>query len=426
MLLRIGVSNHLSIREEQEISLTASSLKDQDEGLIACPAAPNGSIVPAVVIYGANASGKTNLIDAIGTMRSMVLESHTKGEPGGGVPRRSPFALDVTSSAEPSRFEIDFVIDGVRYHYGFEASDEAFESEWLYSFPKGHRRTLFERDGNTFQFGRSLSGPNKTIAELTRRNSLYVSAAAQNDHGQLFEVYEFFRSFRSIRDISIPGERAWEYLGREEPDQRVIEFLGKVGTGIIGHRRKEADVPEEFQAFQQAVSQLAEHVLKGKIEFRGDTGGRSVRIELGHLSREGEPVYFELERESAGTRRLLIVLGHVFRALDQGLPLCIDELDASLHTHACEAVLNLFCSPRINRRGAQLIATTHDTNVMNSLVLRRDQLWLMEKGEDGATQLYPLTDFRTRKGDDFEKGYLQGRYGGVPSNDLIMSRGSES
>ena len=199
MLLRIGVSNHRSIREGQELSLTASSLKDRDEGLIACPAAPNGSIVPAVVIYGANASGKTNLIDAIGTMRSMVLESHTKGEPGGGVPR-SPFALDATSSTDPSRFEIDFVMGGVRHHYGFEASDKAFESEWLYTFPKGHRRTLFERDGNKFHFGRALSGPNNIIAELTRRNSLYVSAAVQNDHKQLFEVYEFFRSFRSVRE----------------------------------------------------------------------------------------------------------------------------------------------------------------------------------------------------------------------------------
>ena len=425
MLLRIGVSNHRSIREGQELSLTASSLKDRDEGLIACPAAPNGSIVPAVVIYGANASGKSNLIDAIGTMRSMVLESHTKGEPGGGVPR-SPFALDATSSTEPSRFEIDFVMGGVRHHYGFEASDKAFESEWLYTFPKGHRRMLFERNGNKFHFGRALSGPNNIIAELTRRNSLYVSAAVQNDHKQLFEVYEFFRSFRSVRDISISGEQAWEYLGHEEPDQRVIEFLGKVGTGIIGHRRKETDVPEEIQAFQRALSRIARSVLSGEIEIRGDTEDKKVRIELGHLSHEGEPVYFELNRESAGTRRLLIVLGYAFRALDEGLPLCIDELDASVHTHACEAVLDLFCSPKTNRRGAQLIATTHDTNVMNPLVLRRDQLWLTEKGADGATQLYPLTDFRTRKGDDFEKGYLQGRYGGVPSNDLIMGRGSES
>ena len=315
---------------------------------------------------------------------------------------------------------------GVRHHYGFEASDKAFESEWLYTFPKGHRRTLFERDGNKFHFGRALSGPNNIIAGLTRRNSLYVSAAVQNDHKQLFEVYEFFRSFRSVRDISISGAQAWEYLGHEEPDQRVIEFLGKVGTGIIGHRRKETDVPEEIRAFQRALSQLAGSVLPGEVEIRGDTGDKSVRIELGHVSQEGEPVYFELDRESAGTRRLLIVLGHVFRALDEGVPLCIDELDASVHTHACEAVLDLFCSPKTNRRGAQLIATTHDTNVMNPLVLRRDQLWLTEKGADGATQLYPLTDFRTRKGDDFEKGYHQGRYGGVPSNDLIMGRGSES
>ena len=125
MLLRFGVSNHLSICESQELSFSASSLKDRDEGLIDCADSPNGSILPAIVIYGANASGKSNLVSAVETMRGMVLRSQTMWDPDGGVPRH-PFRLDAASLQAPSKFDIDFVIDGVRYHYGFEASNSAF------------------------------------------------------------------------------------------------------------------------------------------------------------------------------------------------------------------------------------------------------------------------------------------------------------
>ncbi len=132
----------------------------------------------------------------------------------------------------------------------------------------------------------------------------------------------------------------------------------------------------------------------------------------------------ELDRESAGTRRLLILLDFAFRELDEGVPLLVDELDASLHTHACEAVLRLFCSPRSNPKGAQLLATTHNTNLMSLSALRRDQLWFTQKDAYGATKLYPLTDIRTRKSDNLEKGYLQGRYGAVPFNDPLSTLGA--
>ena len=178
--------------------MTASSLKDPTEGLINCPSVPSGSVLPTALIYGANASGKSNLVDSIRVMREMVLSSHRKGEPGGGVPLRRPFALDPQNSRIPTRFDVDFVMGGVRHHYGFEASDEAFLSEWLYAFPKAHRRTLFEREGGEFHFGRALGGQNKTIAALVRPNSLYVSTAAQNDHEQLSGVFAYFRSIREV------------------------------------------------------------------------------------------------------------------------------------------------------------------------------------------------------------------------------------
>ena len=424
MLLRFGVSNHLSIRERQELSFVASSLKDRREGLIDCPAA-NGSLVPAIVIYGANASGKSNLVAAMQTMLSMILWSHTKGKPDGGVPRH-PFRLDPGSSRKPSSFDVDFVIDGVRYHYGFEATDTAFVSEWLYVFPRAHRRYLFERDGNEFSFGRSLRGPNKIIASLTRPNSLFLSAAAQNGHEQLSGVYKYFGSIEGFREISVPGAMASAQLAEQEVDDRVINFLEKVGTGIIDYRRRETELTEQEQVIGREMVAILRKLADTSLSPEAEMRNKRVSIEFAHQGRDGKRVYFELDRESAGTRRLLIVLGLAFRAIDQGAPLFIDELDASLHTHACEEVLKLFCSRENNPKGAQLVATTHDTNLMVSSVLRRDQLWFIRKDAEGATDLYPLTDIRTRKGDNIEKGYLQGRYGAVPSDEPILTHGTSA
>ena len=420
MLLRFGVSNHLSIRDFQELSLTASSLKDREEGLIPCPAAPRGAAVPAAAIYGANASGKSSFVSTMWTMLEMVQFSQSRGEPGGGV-RRRPFRLDPACADLPSRFEIDFMLDGARHSYGFEASDDAFESEWLYDFPASRRRTLFEREGGAFRFGRALKGRNRVIAELTRPNGLYLSAAVQNRHERLSRVFGFFRSIYgvpSVDSVDYSGAAVsafLELLEEKGPDDRVIRFLDGIGTGVVGYRRKEETDGKRI------VVELA---------HRGRDGAgpqirpaKSVAIELAHRGQDGERVHLELDSESAGTRRLLIVLGFAYRALDEGATLFVDELDASLHTQAAEAVLRLFCSPDTNPKGAQLVATTHDTGLMRAPVLRRDQLWFAEKDDDGATRLFPLTDIRTRKGDDVRKGYLQGRYGAVPFDDPASALG---
>ncbi len=426
MLLRFGVSNRLSMRDRQELSLAASSLKDPTEGLIDCPSSPSGSVLPAALIYGANASGKTNFVGSIRVMREMVLTSHRRGEPGGGVPLHRPFALDPENAGSPTRFDVDFVMDGVRHHYGFEASDEAFLSEWLYAFPKAHRRMLFEREGDEFHFGRALGGQNRTIADLVRPNSLFVSAAAQNGHEQLSGVYAYFNSILGVDGSAVRGNAISAHFVEDEPDDRVIDFLAKIGTGIIDYRREEHEVPNKVRAFRREMEAAPERTLNTSVNLDSDAPRKNITIELAHRGHDGSPVFLSLDRESAGTRRLLVVLGFVFRALDEGLPVCVDELDASLHTHAAEAVLRLFCSRDTNPGGAQLIATTHDTNLLRSPILRRDQVWLADKDAGGATRLYPLTDIRTRSGDDFAKGYLQGRYGAVPHDQPTIARGSQS
>ena len=413
MILRFGVANHRSIRDQEELSLVASSLDDVEEGLLPSPVADGQKLLPAVVIYGANAAGKSSLVSALLWMRSAILHSHSRGEPGERI-SRSHFLLDRESAEKPTAFNIDFVLDGVRYHYGFEASINAFEAEWLYCYPNDRRQALFERSGLEFTFGRSLKGKNKAISSFTRPNSLFLSAAAQNGHELLSNVLDFFRSIQIEQSSSVAEGLGFLLEGKVDP--RVITFLTLIGTGVVGYNTEEIPRDEKASEMISEMDSLLVKHLGDKIKTEVENVRKLTkkRVQLAHNARDSEAVYMDLSLESDGTRRLLSLLTHVFAALDQGSVLVCDELDASLHTLACEAVLDLFSDARKNLKGAQLIATTHDTNLLLSKVLRRDQVWFAEKDSDGATHYYPLTDIRTRKGDNLERGYLQGRYGAIP------------
>ena len=424
MLLRFAVENHRSIRERQELSFAASTLQDRPDCLIPCDAVKSRAVLPAAVIYGANASGKTNMVNALETMQWMVLWSHVKGGPSSGVPRQK-FRLDPDWAERPSSFEIDFVLEGVRYHYGFEATDSAFAAEWLHESPRAHSRKLFERHKQQFEFGRNLKGQNQSIARLARPNSLFLSVAAQNGHELLTQIYEYFQDItftgtHSKSHVAMPTPLEGERIDLEsgDLDRRVIDFLSSVDAGICGFRRKLTLVSERSRQFLRDMIEEGHTLYVAPPGFGADTQ-KTEELELAHRGKDGDDVYFALDLESSGTLRMLAILGKVFRAIDEGAPVIVDELDLSLHTAASEAALRLFCTRQLNRSGAQILATTHDTNLMKSDILRRDQLWFAEKSKDGATEIYPLTDFRTRRDDNIELGYRQGRYGAVPSDDPV-------
>lgn len=403
MLLRFVVSNHLSIRDRQELSLVASSLSDTEDGLIECASSPTGFVLPAVVIYGANASGKSNLVGALEAMRRMVLLSYSEGKPDGSVLGRQHFRLDAACAAAPSHFEVDFVLDDVRHHYGFKATGKAFIGEWLLDYPLGRPRTLFEREGGEFRFGRGLKGRNRLIADLTRENSLFLSAAAQHGHEKLTSVFSYFLNINGVRGQTVSRRITSDLLPDEKLDPRVLNFLGKADTGVVDYRLRTGELTERGRELMSKLSQLGVKTPPDRESF----------IELAHRGSEGD-VYLDMEHESAGTRRLLVILTRLFEVLDSGTILVVDELDASLHTQASQALLEFFCSRRTNRADAQLIATVHNTNLLATPPLRRDQVWFAEKAADGATKIYPLSDIRTRKGDNLERGYLQRRYGAAP------------
>ena len=417
MLLRFSVKNHLSIRDTQELSMVATTLKDRSEGLIANPGRSKDKVLPAAVIYGANASGKSNLVLALAFMKEQVLYSHSQGDPNGGV-NRNPFALSAKCRDEPTEVEADFVDDGVHYHYGFAANDREIVSEWLYAFPHGTQRKLFERTSpTTIEFGSSLKGKRQAIADLMRSNSLYLSAAAQNGHSELLLIANFFRKIDSNRDISVSPLEINFKLDGSDFDKRSLAFFRNIGTGIVGVEKHEKPINKRLQEFQGKFTNFLDDFFETKHSAKiGSEISELMREEIRfiHKDESGNEIPFDLDRESSGTRRLVVLLNNCFKSLDNGTPIIIDEIDVSLHTQACEAILYLFSDPKINTKGAQLIATTHDTNLLRSPYLRRDQIWLTEKNTGGATELYSLADIKTRGDDNFELGYLQGRYGAVP------------
>lgn len=395
MLVELRVENHRSLREEQVLTLEAGRVGDVDDPRPRAIAGHGAALLPVAAIYGANASGKSNLLDAIDWLQEAVLDSHRAWAPDEGVPR-DPFAWG-EHAARPSLFEVTFIHDGFRHQYGFVADDERFLEEWLYAWPQGRRQVWFEREGDRFKLGEHLRGENRLIQDVTRPNALYLSTAAQLRHEQLGSVYRWFDAINTGESDGLTVE-GWLAELLASPKHRATldatrELLQAADLGIVDLRMEDA------------------------VPARRKRGAPRGRVLLGHRS-DGNDAWLALEHESGGTLRVLELARPVLRALANGGVVVIDELERSLHSLLASRLVKLLSDPATNPRHAQLVFSTHDTNLLGSAmgepVLRRDQVWLTEKDPQGGTILYPLTDYQPRKAENLERGYLQGRYGGVP------------
>lgn len=406
MLIRFRVRNFRSLRDEQELSMVAS-LKDGGRGAVHVETL-GVDLLQVAGIYGANAAGKSNVLDALRFMQTAVTASHRQWRPEGPIPHE-PFVLDPAWRSRPSKFAIDFLLDELHFQYGFELNAEIVLREWLYAFPNKRRQTWFARDKQQFTFGRSLKGPNRTIQGLTRSNSLFLSAAAENNHPSLGPIYGWLAGgllFTKRDEDNARLAAIAERLARG--DQEITEILGLVRLADLGI------VDVRSRPLVGMASYVAILLEPEKMESLA-------KLELYHRS-QGEPVALSITQESRGTLAWLSLVGPILNALKNGAVLCIDELDSSLHPLLATVAIKIFESPDQNKNRAQLIFNTHDTALLGNLLphpsLRRDQIWFVEKDEEGATKLYPLTDFKPRNLENLERGYLQGRYGAVPFIEL--------
>lgn len=403
MLIEFGVSNFKSIRDEARLSMVAGTGKEHESSHLLAPESygrvPSNPLVRTAVIYGSNAAGKTNLIDALGTMREIVTVS---SQPGDSLPFE-PFQFDLESIRGDTTFEVLCIVDGVRYQYGFTANSERVYQEWLFAWPRGRVQRWVDREGQNLKLGDKLSGDREVWKRATRPNALFLTTAVSLNSQQLKPLFDWFRhTLRVVGSRSIRG--SVDALDRHKDE--VIGFLQAADMAISDFRVVEREInPENLPAHMPtALNEIVKNV----------NNSRELNTFLSHNTDQGS-IELEISDESAGTQKLFNLSVPLLQSLQKGFVIVIDELNNSLHPSLVRFILNRFHNPRFNTGGAQLVFSTHDTSILNQEIFRRDQIWFCERDEQLVTHLYPLSDFRPRKGvENLERSYLAGRYGAVP------------
>ncbi len=420
MLIEFKVANFWSIKEPQTFSLVASKHKElMDSHTFDAQLAEQSSIklLRSAAIYGPNAAGKTNLVRALKVMKTIVRTSALEKSRGDKLPV-VPFKLDPESRQTPSMFEVVFLLDGIRYQYGFSATVERIIDEWLYAFPKNRIQRWFRRTWNAdeqkhdWESGAFLTGEKNVWQKSTRDNALFLSTAVQLNSRQLQPVYDWFNNTlycsESFEILALDPIFSASFCAEGGDKGKIVNFLIEADLGIDDVRAtKEIFNPKDLpQDMADNVKQALIREMENKELYN---------VKTIHLDSHGESVEFDLENESDGTRKIFALAGPFLDSLERGHVVFIDELPDNLHPALLKFLVGLFNNKKTNPGNAQLIFTTHETHILNQNILRRDQVWFCEKDSTRATRVFPLTDFRPRKmRENLEAAYLSGRYGAVP------------
>lgn len=426
LLLSFSVRNHRSLRDEAVLDLTRPSFRTlrPREG-----ETWQDQTYPVAAILGANASGKSAIVDALWYARSAIMASASGWLSQKKMPRDA-FALDDSSMSASSEFAFDFVLDGVRHQYRFEIDDEGVVGESLFDLPGARRRRLLLRDSTgTVKLHPDLG----SIGPVAKRE-LVLSRALQLGRGGLEKIAGGLlggsmvlplgedrrrSTAKNLAEILLSPEGAGE-----SSREYVVSLLQMADIGIIDAGLDEETLPPKLLEVQRHLN-LAQQKLfgtgdlvKSEEDFPGFLDDVVRNLWFEHQGDGSRPGRLSLERESAGTVAWLALVVPAVVTLQQGGVLVVDEIDSSLHPHLVEMLIGFFADEQKNPLGAQLICTTHDSYLISpqsSVKLEPEQIWLTEKGNDGASELYSLADFPRHKGANVAKRYLSGRYGGVPS-----------
>jgi uncharacterized protein len=423
MLLRFEAGNYRSILNPVELSMIAV---DKDRPSTRAFDLLAERVLVVAGIYGPNASGKSNVVESLWWLSAAVGRSLRAWDQ---LIPREPFRFG-RGLEIPSTYEVEMIVRGVRYAYRVELDDSEVLFEGLYSYPERRRRVLFEREGQEIRFRRGLGALSGT-RELLTHTTLALSAAMRFDDP---EVGPFGRHLSGIRVLGARRRAVWRRLpsgmayGAAAPPL-TERLFDSPGSQVQPSLSEESDLaPLDSKESALALLRFADLGIDD-VQFveEGDDEARLAaqprrRMRLVHRI-NGQEVPFELAEESAGTQTWFTLIGPALTALRRGQVLLFDEIDASLHPKLSARLLELFQDPKTNPHGAQLIFTTHDTSLLN--YLNRDEVWLTEKGNDGATTLTALAEYggdKVRRSLNLERAYLQGRFGAVPELDQFTLR----
>lgn len=418
MLIDFAISNFRSIREEQTLSLLAAkALKELPENLLPCELAgmKRERVLRSAAIYGPNAAGKSTLLIAMLYLRALV-SGRTNNNPGEST-KVTPFALDNSAEQAPSVFRIHFVAsDGIRYEYGVALNKERILQEGLTAYPNGKaqlrfRRTVDEKTGQV-----AWDGPlaTKHLREATRPNALFLTTAIQLNNSELLPIFDWFEKDLFILletdQHTINGEITTLLLhGRTTMSPAIKAAMQLADLGIVDAQTEEIKIPERSGS-NSSREEFPPGIPPESIKFRESY----IAVQFMHRMLSGEARALPYQNESRGTLRLYALIGLLLLGLEKGQTLLLDEIDTSLHPLMVRRIIEIFQSPESNPHGAQLIFTTHNPLLLDTQLMRRDQVWFVDKDEGGASHLYPLTDYSPRKDESLVRGYLTGRYGAVP------------
>jgi len=426
MLIEFSVGNYRSFKEKVTFSMVAANLVAKDKTLNennVFEIDDDLKLLKSSAIYGANASGKSNLAKALHFMRWFMINSskETQSTEKIGVER---FKLSLETEPEPSFFEIAFIMSGRKYRYGFEATSERVVSEWLFYVPKLRETKLFERRLDNISVSKIYKADG--IQQKTRHNALFLSVSAQFNVAIAEKILDWLtHQVKVVSGLDDRGYRGYTVscLMEKENKKDILQLLKKLDLGFGDIKVEEIEITDDFLP-NELPEEIKSFILKNvekkmasvqTIHRKLDGKGNSVSTELFDLD----------EQESEGTQKVFALAGPLVDTLKNGKVLIIDEFDARIHPLISRAIVELFNSNETNLKNAQLIFMTHDTNLLSNKLFRRDQIWFAEKNRYGATDLYSLAEYKVRNDASFESDYIKGRYGAIPFignlNHLISS-----
>ena len=417
MLLQFSVNNYKSIKDTITFSMATTSKDEGNSFNIG-----KYELLKSAIIYGANASGKSNFLKAMAFMGKIVLNKN-KVIQSTDTLEHFPFKLNTDTQNSSSTFEIVCFINSIKYRYGFEIDDTTVYAEWLYADEKGKESKLFYRDVeeddyiNPTKFKEGYKSFDKKESKINvPKNQLFIWKCDQNDGEVSKSILGWFNRFNLIDGMEHDGYIgfAMDQMENEDFKNEIVNLVKTADIGIEDIILEREKVPSELFEEMSIPSDLKEKILEGG-------GLQRVLLNTYHKQydendNEVGKIIFELdEEESKGTRKFFKMSAPILNTLREGKILIIDELDASLHPMLTRHLIKLFHNEKINTKNAQLIFATHDTNMLTPTMFRRDQIWLTEKDKFGATDIYSLAQLKdVIKNENFEKQYIQGKYGAIP------------
>lgn len=414
MLIEFSVQNYRSFYKQVSFSMEASSRAEHPGHVMELA---RQRILKTSAFYGANASGKSNLLRSFAFMKNLVLNSSKDTQTGEEI-KTEPFLLNSSGAEEPTRMEVVFLAEETIYRYGFACSAKRVEKEWLFARstkPKSRELQMFERSaGSEYQVHPSFKEGKGSLLMFLKENTLLLSLLAQFNGKISSRIVQWFTNTNIWNiDTYMPIHTSILVQKGLVPQDWVTEFLLKADMGIKGFQINEEDLTLENvkrvpQAIRQEASKVISLFIKTQHEYYDESTNRF------------KSVIFDLaSQESDGTKQFFSLAGLIYHTLKQGGRLFIDELENSLHPLLCRIIIRLFQDPETNPTGAQLIFTTHNTTLLDKAFFRRDEIWFAEKDSNCSTDLYSLVEYKLPKGkarsdSSYGKDYIRGKYGALP------------